>query len=188
MKKIFYCFIILLIFYLAIFLVFYSEQIVCLVSGKYPAFGSYYITFMLDEEQNIVADVSYFQNIYIETIDLSNLDLYISDSGHYNIDKDQIYSDSEIRKMLLEQGLAKIIDKNIASKDEIKCENQAIKEENGIWKTQSDNKSLTLHSIFEKILFFLYSNLWSFIKWIVFSVIGISTICNAIKKILSKKR
>lgn len=87
---------------------------------------------------------------------MSNLNLYVKSNRGYFINKDDIYDDNQIRKMLLEQGLAKIIDENIATKKEISYQKNAIKNEVGIWEIAEKNKSfITLHSIYNKLKSFI---------------------------------
>ena len=87
-----------------------------LVSGIYPAAGDYYISFEESEEHVIKAKVIYLQEIYDEPVDLSNLALYIEEDKNYSVEKVIIYDDNKIRKMLLEQGLAQIIDEDKATR------------------------------------------------------------------------
>lgn len=185
MCAIFFCFILGFLFYCIIF----WDRVVSLVTGSYPAAGEYYISFYQDEDDNVIASVCYEQLIYKEPIDLSNLNLYVKSTRSYVINKDDIYDDSQIRKMLLEKGLAKIIDENIATKEEISYQTNAIKNEAGVWDIAEKNKSfITLHSIYNKIISFLKSNLGLIMKWIIFTGVGVSTLFLLLKKwILSRK-
>ena len=179
------CFALGLMFYCIIF----WNKVVSLVTGSYPAAGNYYISFHQDEDDNVTASVYYEQDIYNEPIDLSNLNLYVKSNRGYFINKDDIYDDNQIRKMLLEQGLAKIIDENIATKKEISYQKNAIKNEVGIWKIAEKNKSfITLHSIYNQIKSFIKSNLGRIIKWIIFTGIGFSTLFLLLKKWISRRR
>ena len=77
--------------------------------GSYPAAGDHYIQFGQNEDDDVTAIVYYQQEIYDEEIDLSNLGLYMKKNIGYRIDKGDIYDDDRIRKMLLLEGLAKMI-------------------------------------------------------------------------------
>lgn len=185
MYTIILCFALGLMFYCIIF----WNKVVSLVTGSYPAVGNYYISFHQDEDDNVTASVYYEQGIYNEPIDLSNLNLYVKSNRGYFINKDDIYDDSQIRKMLLEQGLAKIIDENIATKKEISYQKNAKKNEVGIWEIAEKNKSfITLHSIYNKLKSFIRSNLGRIIKWIIFTGIGASTLFLLFKKWISRRR
>lgn len=178
------CFIIVLSYCISGF-----SKCISLVTGNYPAVGNYYISFSADKNETISANVYYKQDIYDEAIDLSNLEIYVKKNVGYYIDKKDIYNDKQIRKMLLQEGLAKIIDKNIATKEEISYQTKAIKEENGIWNTGENKKNyISLHSIFDKIILFSGSNLGEILKWIIFTGVGLSTIYCFIKKKISKRK
>lgn len=185
MHLIIICFIIAFTIYCFIFI----NNVVPLVSGSYPALGDYYIFFDQNEDNSIFATVYYQQEIYSEPVDLNNLYLYADATRHYSLKKEDIYSDSQIRKMLLERGLAKIVDESIASKEEISYQTKAIKNEVGIWDNTKNNQSyISLHYIYYKINCFLISNLGVILKWIVFTGISISTIYFAIRKWISRRR
>ena len=167
----------------------YFSKAVSFVTGVYPATGNYYITFNEDKNENITANVYYKQDIYDEPINLSNLELYVKKGVSYNIDKDAIYDDNKIRRMLLKSGLAKIIDENKTNKEELSYQAEAIKNGNGVWYTEESNKKLiSAHMIFNKLILFFTSNLWKILKWIIFTGIGVSTIYFFIKKQISKRK
>lgn len=165
------------------------EQVISLISGKYPAVGNYYISFDQDDNEPVTAKVYYEQIIYNEAVDLSNLELYVKQNIGYKIKKSDLYSDDQIRKMLLKQGLAKIIDENVATKEEISYQTKAIKKENGIWNiSEKNNGSWNLHLLYNKITLFFISNIGKILHWMIFTGIGVSTIYFILKKIISKRK
>lgn len=166
------------------------NTVVSLITGQYPVNGDYYISFNKDEDGNVTTRVFYEQDIYNESIDLTNLELY-TDVSKYNycIDKDDIYDDKKIRKMLLQEGLAQIIDENMASEEEISYQTKAVRKENGIWNTGEENKKvMSLHTAFYKLILFFNSNFGKILRWTIFTGIGISTIYSIIKKIISRRK
>ena len=166
----------------------YFGKFMSLVSGIYPAAGDYYISFEESEEHVIKAKVIYLQEIYDEPVDLSNLALYIEEDKNYSVEKDIIYDDNKIRKMLLEQGLAQIIDEDKATREELSYQSEAVKKEKGIWYT-GDNKAVnSIHMIYNEFMMFLESNMGRILKWIIFTGFGISTIYYFIKKRIMKRR
>ncbi len=62
---------------------------------------------------------------------MSNLELYMKKNIGYRIDKGDIYDDDRIRKMLLLEGLAKMINEDIATKEEISYRSKALKKKKG---------------------------------------------------------
>ncbi len=168
----------------------YFHKLGNLITGQYPALGDYYIQFGVNEEDDVVAMVTYEQEIYWdEVIDLSNLELYIREGARYYLDKEAIYNDWEIRKALLEYGVVKIINEEIASSEEIACQSKAMKSENGLWRVEGNGTiGETLHSFFYKVLLFIESRFMSIVAWILGTLIGIGTILEIIVKIMSYKK
>ena len=167
--------------------VFHIENVAYLVTGEYPALGKYYIRFNKDEEE-ILINVYYKQSIYNEEIDLSNLILYVENGAEYCIENpENIYDDDEIRKILLENGLAELKNVNIAVNEEIEAQNRAIKKQNGVWNEEKSNK-IKLHSIFNTIFRFLDSYLGKVLKWFVVSIGAGSVLLLIVKKILAYRK
>lgn len=168
-------------------LIFHIENLAYLVTGAYPALGKYYISFTKDKEE-ILPTVYYKQLIYDEKINLSNLILYVNDGAEYCIEnKKDIFDDDKIRILLLENGLAELEDVDIATVDEVKAQDDAIKNQNGAWKV-SDSNSITLHDIFNVIFQFFDSYLGKVLTWAI-CAIGIgSIILLIIKKIITFRK
>ncbi len=134
-------------------MMFHIENVAYLVTGQYPALGKYYICFTKDEE-DILSNVYYKQIIYDEKINLSNLILYVKEGEEYCIEnKKDIFDDDKIRISLLENGLAELIDVDIATLEEVKAQTEAIKKQNGAWK-ESNSNNMSFHKIFNTIFQF----------------------------------
>lgn len=173
-------------------LIVHLNDVLYLISGEYPGLGKYYISFMNDEER-ILSNVYYKHIVYNDEIDLSNLVLYVRENEEYCIeDKKSIYDDNEIRLILLENGLAEIVNKDIALSDEIEAQDKAVKSENGIWKVGSNTGKRTLHSVLYTILN-LFDNYIAIALVKILSYIGIGSILLSFvgwiyKKIISNIR
>lgn len=168
-------------------MIFHLENVAYLVTGEYPALGKYYISFTKNEEE-IISNVYYKQSIYNEKINFSNLVLYVKDGAEYCIEnKKDIFDDDKIRIILLENGLAELEDTDIATADEVKAQDDAIKNQNGTWKV-SDSSSITLHKIFNFIFRFFDSYLGKVLIWVI-CTIGIGgIILLIIKKIIAFRK
>ncbi len=192
MKKVitcaFYVWGIIVFSFVMMYLMSNLEAIGNLVTGEYPILGSYYISLDKNDDGKIVSNVEYKQTIYEEEIDLENLELYTTPNVIYKINKKYLYNDQEIRKFLLKRGLAKIIDEKIASKEEIKLQNEAMENNREIWGTGNKPSGITLHKKYNEVLIFLCSNMGKFTIWFWGSVIGLSVILECIFKIRSRRR
>lgn len=60
--------------------------------------------------------------------------------------KKDIHNNNRIRIILLESGLAELENLDIAIRDEIEAQDNAIKSQNGVWKGNNDN-NITIHNI-----------------------------------------
>lgn len=168
-------------------MIFHIENVAYLVTGEYPALGKYYISFTKDGEE-ILSNVYYKQLIYDGKINLSNLILYVKDSAEYCIEnKKDIYDDDKIRILLLENGLAELEDVDIATADEIKAQDGAIKNQNGVWKV-NDSNNINLHIIFNVIFRFLDSYLGKVLTWAICAVGIGGIILLIIKKIITFRK
>ncbi len=169
-------------------ILFYGDVLIRLATKGYPKLGDYYISFNTDDENVIIGNVFYKQKIYEETIDLHNLFLKVNAGTGYIISEEIIYDDTEIRKMLLEKGLAEIENKDLATKEEIILEKNAIENKVGIWKDSVSSSEVTSHSLINNFLNIIENNMFKIIKWILCSVIGVGTIITGIKKIVNRKK
>lgn len=168
-------------------MIFHIENVAYLVTGEYPALGKYYICFTKNEE-DILSNVYYKQIVYDEKINLSNLILHVKDGAEYCIEnKEDIFDDEKIRIILLENGLAELEDTDIATADEVKAQDDAIKNQNGAWKA-NDSSSITLHKIFNFIFRFFDSYLGKVLIWVICTIGLGGIIFLIIKKIITFRK
>ena len=169
-------------------MMFHIENVAYLVTGEYPALGKYYICFTKGED-DILSNVYYKQIIYDEKINLSNLILYVKDGAEYCIEnKEDIFDDDKIRITLLENGLAELVDLDIATAEEIKAQNNATQSQNGVWKVSDSSSNVTLHKIFNVIFRFFDSYLGEVLIWIICGVgVGGAILC-IIKKVITFRK
>lgn len=187
LRGILYFIISILLIMCGCWMIYHIENVAYLVTGNYPALGKYYISFSNTEENTVASEVYYKQMIYDEEIDLSNLTLYLGEGEEYCIEEKSIYNDNEIRIMLLENGLAELIDCDVASVNEINAQSNAIDKQRGGWDVNY-SKKITMHTIFNNIFHFFDSHVGEILVWFLLIMpIGYGLLC-VIKKIIAYRK
>lgn len=166
---------------------FHQDEIFNLVA--YPAGGKDYISFDVNDQNKIISTVYYRQERYEGELDLENLELFIVPNYGYLISKEDNYSTEKIREYLLVNGHAKIVDEKKARIEELEFQNQAVEKEIGIWRTGDSDYSIpSFFILYAKIIDFLFSKVGEISLYFFASVVGIGTIADIMKKIISKRK
>ena len=148
--------------------------------GKTDIGGTYYLSFIYENNEIKRAQISYNKIVYEEPIDLTGIEVLLEPNKVIPIESDIIYDDAAIRQKLLDMGYARIA----GAEDKI----SHVSEDTATTHYSENQDTIVLHNYLQKIYDIAASRAWIIIRWLLISAIGLSTIFSIIVKMLKSIR
>lgn len=183
---------------IAFIVAFWAIDFIKINVKNYPNTGYYYIDYDVSENE-IFYDIKYTayitnnHNFYND-----NIKIYPSLIGSYNsldsINFKKFVKNETLSIILLKNGHASIIDTAIATNDELKAQNYAIKKKNGIWGTDEFIEGETIKEpLFKRITnWCIYMSKKWWVKFLILPLFSITSIISLAiyiyKKVIMTKR